>query len=110
MKTASLALQFVLELCVLVALGYWGFTTGDGFAAVALGIGAPLLAAGAWAAFGAPRARWHATGALRILLQLVFFGSAAIALAFAGRTVLAVVFAVVTACNITLLRVLGEDS
>ena len=46
---ASLALQFLLELAALAALGYWGSTSGDGtFAHVALAIAAPLLAAVVW--------------------------------------------------------------
>ena len=43
---ANLALRFLLELCALVALGYWGFKTGSGaIAKFALGIGTPLVAA-----------------------------------------------------------------
>jgi Protein of unknown function (DUF2568) len=38
-KTANVALRFLLELCILVALGYWGFQTGQGqLAKIALGI------------------------------------------------------------------------
>jgi len=109
-KAASLTLQFLLELGVLAALGYWGFTAVDGsIARIALGVGGPLLAVAAWAAFGSPKARWHLVGVWRLVLQLLFFGSAALALAAAGHPVLAVVFAVVTACNIALLHALGEE-
>jgi hypothetical protein len=42
--SGNLALRFLLELCALVALGYWGFRTGSGlFAKIGLGIGVPLL-------------------------------------------------------------------
>ena len=55
-KGANLALRFLLELCALVALAYWGFETGSGaIAKFALGIGAPLVAAVVWGAFVAPR-------------------------------------------------------
>lgn len=30
LKNANATLAFLLELCVLVALGYWGFQTGQG--------------------------------------------------------------------------------
>ena len=53
----NLALAFLLELCALGALGYWGVRTGDGpVAKVALGLGAPLCAAVLWGLFAAPRA------------------------------------------------------
>jgi Protein of unknown function (DUF2568) len=56
-KDANLALRFLLGLCALVALGYWGIKTGSGaIAEVALGIGAPLVAAVVWGVFVAPRA------------------------------------------------------
>ena len=56
---ASLALQFLLELAALAALGYWGSTSGDGtFAHVALAIAAPVLAAVVWGMFGFPRRRF----------------------------------------------------
>ena len=45
-RWANLTLAFVLELCALGALGYWGARTGGGpVTNTALGIGAPLLAA-----------------------------------------------------------------
>jgi hypothetical protein len=54
---ANLTVAFLLELCALAALGYWGFRTASGPAAkAALGIGAPLLAAVLWGLFAAPRA------------------------------------------------------
>jgi hypothetical protein len=29
-KSADLLLRFLLELCILATLGYWGFKTGEG--------------------------------------------------------------------------------
>jgi hypothetical protein len=70
-KTANLALRFLLELCALVALGYWGFKTGGGLITkLALGIGAPLLAAVVWGTFLAPRAAVPTPGLLRLVLEL----------------------------------------
>ncbi|HKO84627.1 MAG TPA: YrdB family protein [Actinomycetota bacterium] len=55
---ANLTVAFLLELCALAALGYWGFRTASGPAAkAALGIGAPLLAAVLWGLFAAPGCR-----------------------------------------------------
>jgi Protein of unknown function (DUF2568) len=102
-KNANLALTFFLELGVLVALGYWGFQTGQGTVArISLGLGAPVAAAILWAVFGAPRARWHLKGAWRVLLQIVFFGSAALALSAAVSPALGVAWALVCIANIAL--------
>jgi hypothetical protein len=105
----SLALQFLLELAALAALGYWGSTTGSGtFAHVALAIAAPLLAAVVWGMFGSPKAPFHLRGAWRLLLEVVFFGSAATALVVADHSVLGVTLAATVAVNVALLHALGE--
>jgi len=53
LKNANLALAFFLELAVLAALGYWGFSTGQGtLARIGLGIGIPAVAVVVWALFG----------------------------------------------------------
>jgi hypothetical protein len=55
-KSVNLALRFLLELCALAALAYWGFQLGKGLIAkIGLGIGAPLLAAVVWATLVAPQ-------------------------------------------------------
>jgi hypothetical protein len=108
-KNANLALAFLLELCVLAALVFWGFSTGSGtLAKIALGIGVPVLAIIIWALFGAPRGPWHLNGIWYLLLKIVFFGSAAVALYAAGQHVLGVVFALVFVMNTTLLYVWGQ--
>ncbi|HLV97756.1 MAG TPA: YrdB family protein [Ktedonobacterales bacterium] len=102
-KNANLALTFFLELGVLVALGYWGFQTGQGTGAkFALGLGAPAAAIVLWALFGAPRGRWHLKGIWRVLLQIVFFGSAALALAAAVTLWLGITWALICILNIAL--------
>ena len=51
LKPLNLGLRFVLELCMLVALGIWGFSQN-----VVLGIAAPLAAAVVWGLWIAPKA------------------------------------------------------
>jgi hypothetical protein len=93
---------------VLIALGYWGFQTGQGtIARIGLGIGVPVVAVVVWALFGAPKAVWHLNGPSRLLLEVVFFGSAAVALFAAGQRVLGVAFALVFVLNYSLIYVLG---
>ena len=105
-KGANLALRFLLELCVLVALGYWGFKTGGGaIAKAALGIGAPLMAAVVWGVFVAPRAPVEPPGVVVLVLQVLVFGSAAAGLAATGHRTLALVFVVVVVINAILMYV-----
>ncbi len=108
-KNANLALAFFLELGVLAALGYWGFQTGQGtIARIALGIGAPAVAVMLWGLFGAPQAVWHLNSASHLLLEVIFFGSAAVALFTAGQHVLGVAFALVFVLNTVLASALGQ--
>lgn len=103
LKNANLALAFLLELGVLAALGFWGFHSGsETVAKVVLGFGLPLAAIVVWGLFGSPKAMWHLNGLWRLLLQIVFFGSAAVALFAAGQRVLGVVFALLFMLNTTL--------
>jgi hypothetical protein len=105
-KTANLALRFLLELC---ALGYWGFKTGGSLITkLALGIGAPLLAAVVWGAFLSPRAAVPTPGLLRLVLELGVFGSATAALYAAGRPALAWALVVLYVINRVLMYVWGQ--
>jgi hypothetical protein len=108
-KNANLALAFFLELCVLAALGYWGFQTGQGtIARIGLGIGAPAVAVVVWALFGAPNSAWRLQGSWLLTLRVVFFGSAAVALFTAGQRVLGVVFGLVFVVNLVLIYAWGQ--
>jgi hypothetical protein len=100
-SAANLALRFVLELCALAGLGYWGFTTHSGTAAgIALGLGAPALAALAWGAFVAPRRMVEtAPPAVRLLVEVAVFAASATALYAAGAGAAGIALAVVWAIN-----------
>jgi hypothetical protein len=67
--------------------------------------GVPLIAAVAWGMFVSPKASMPTTGSLRLLLELCFFGSAAVALYSTGNKWLAVIFGIVLAINLTLIYV-----
>ncbi|MFI5271551.1 MAG: YrdB family protein [Ktedonobacterales bacterium] len=102
-KNANLALAFLLELCLLAALGYWGFVTGHGLLQkLVLGLGAPLLVAVVWGLFAAPKAQWPLPGAALFALKALLFGAATVALWASGRPALAVVFIAAVALNAAL--------
>ncbi len=111
LKSANLGLAFFLELGVLVALGYWGFQTGQGtLAQVALGIGLPAIAIGVWAVFGAPKSTRRLRGPWLLLLRVVFFGTGALALYAAGQQSVGIAFALVAAINLVLMYAWGQDT
>jgi hypothetical protein len=99
-KNGNLALTFFLELSALIGLAYWGFQTGPtSIAKFVLGIGAPLVAVVVWALFGAPRADWHLEGVARVILQILYFGSAALAFYSTGNRFLGLIFALICVLN-----------
>jgi hypothetical protein len=108
-KGANLTLRFLLELCALGALGYWGFKTGNTtIAKIALGVGAPLVAAVVWAVFVSPQASVQLPGLVVLVLQVLVLGSAAAALVVTGHRALALVFVVVVVLNALLMYVWGQ--
>ncbi len=108
-KGANLALRFLLELCAMGALGYWGFKTGGGAVAkITLGLGAPLVAAIVWGTFLSPRAAVALPGALVLLLQALVFASGSVGLAATGHPKLALAFGVIVVVNAVLMYVWGQ--
>ena len=100
LKSANLLLRFLLELCALAALGYWGFRTGQSMPVkLLLGIGAPLVAAVVWGMFVAPKASVPVPVWLWLALQAIIFGLAAAGLAAAGQRALAIVLVLAVAAN-----------
>jgi hypothetical protein len=107
---ANLVLRFVLEMCALAALCYWGFRTGDGpLVGPVLGVGAPLLGAVVWGLFASPRARVYLPLAGRLAVELVFFGSASAGLYATGHSVLGTTLVVVAASNRVLIQAWRQD-
>ena len=93
---ANLALRFLLELCSLAALGYWGLEAGRGpIAKIGLGIGTALTAV-------------PVPGALRLLLKLIIFGLAVAALYSAGRPALVWTLGLTSVINRALMYAWGQ--
>jgi len=108
-KAVNLGLRFLLEICALVALGYWGFQAGKtGLTKGLLGIGTPLLAAVIWGIFGSPAAPYPASTIMRLFLEIMILGSAAIALYSSGHQSLSVSFAILSIINKVLMYIWNQ--
>jgi hypothetical protein len=99
-RTANLALSFLLELAVLVAVGIWGFGVGHGrLAKIALGLGGPSMFAVLWGICAAPKSTRALHGPVRAAFEVAWFGSGVAALAGAGHPVWAAALAVLCLVN-----------
>lgn len=99
-KLLNLSVRFILELCALASLGYWGFRSGNGWIAkAALGLGIPILTAVIWGLFVAPNAAMEAIEPIRLMIELIVFGLAVAALYYAGQSKLSAVFLAVFLLN-----------
>ena len=100
LHAANEALAFVLELCMLAALAWWGSRTVGGLAGrIVLAIICPLAAVVVWWLFAAPRARIRLPLPGVLAVKAVAFGAGVAALYAVGRHVLAIVFGIVAAVN-----------
>jgi Protein of unknown function (DUF2568) len=103
-----LTAAFASELAALVALGYWGFTLDVPLAArIALGVGAPGIAAVLWGVFAAPRAPVRVL-ALSVLVKVAVFGSAVALLLATRHPWLAIALAVLALLGSGLASAPGE--
>ncbi len=108
-KAGNLAVRFLLELCILVALGYWGFHTARGMLGqIALGLGVPLLVAILWGMFLAPASSMRLAGPLYLILEVAIFGAAAAALSATGHPALAWTFVLIAVLNKVLMVIWGQ--
>lgn len=97
---ANLVFRFFLETALLIALGYWGWTQGEGVLRYALAAALPLAAAFTWGTFGAPKDPTRSgdfpvriPGLLRLLLELALFAVGVAALFGAGAPLFGWAFA-----------------
>jgi Protein of unknown function (DUF2568) len=105
-QSANLALRFLLELCALAAVSYWGWQAGASFPAkLALAIGVPLVVAVAWGLFVAPNAAVPLPGPLMFVLGLLILELAAGAVVLTGRRRIGLIFAVAALVNAVLMAV-----
>jgi hypothetical protein len=99
-QSSNLLLRFLLELAALAALGYWGFRLPAPLPVrVALGLGAPIVAAVVWAIFVSPNAAVAVPTWLWLALQGLVFGTAAAGLVASGHARVAGVFGATVLLN-----------
>jgi len=103
MKTANLALKFLLELAALASFAIWGAESESGALAVAHAIIAPLIVALLWARFAAPRSAHRLPRATRIPFEMTVFAAAIVALAISDHVAWAIGLGVVMAINAALM-------
>lgn len=106
LKGLNLLVRFLLELCMLAAVGYWGFKTHSSWLLkILFGIGLPLLIAVLWGLFVAPKATYPLSGASRLALELLLLGSGAASLFASGKPTLGWTYVIVLLVNEVLLKV-----
>ena len=106
LKGINLAVRFLLEICVLIAVGYWGFKSGSGWLLkILLGLGVPILIAAIWGMFGAPKSAYQFRGLAFLGLEILVFGSGVLALFVTRSNSLAWMFALLLIVNKILLMI-----
>jgi hypothetical protein len=109
-KAVNLALALALEFAMLAALGYWAFGLAHGgwMGAVAAAI-AIAAAIALWAIWGAPKSARRLKMPGLLLFKIVIFGLAVTCLWVAGQPVWAVALALLTALNLALAGLWGQQ-
>lgn len=110
LRTANLAIKFLLELAAFTAFAYWGTVTGSGALSILLGIAAPATAIILWSVLAAPRSSHRLPTATRVPFELAVFALAAGALVAAGNFLAAITLTVIAIANSALLTVFDQWS
>jgi hypothetical protein len=95
----NLAVRFLLEVAMLIALGYWGFHLAADWPRYVYATGIPVIAAVLWGVFriqNDPKpAPVEVPGMIRLLLELGLFGFASWALFDLGYTQQSIIMAII---------------
>ena len=108
MRPANDGLRFTLELCALAAVAYWGWSEHGGVWRWVLVVAAPLAVAVLWGNTIAPKAKRRVGDPWRLVVELLVFGGAVVALVDADQPVLAAVLGAATALHLALTFALGQ--
>ena len=108
LKWFNLVLRGLMEVGIIVALGYWGFHTGKNTSVKALlGIGTPVLGFGFWGLVDFHQAG-RAAEPLRLFQELIISGFAAIALYTTGQHILGWALGLISVVYHSLVYLAGE--
>jgi hypothetical protein len=100
LRQLNLTIAFILELAILLAVGYAALTLPLPLALqVIAALAAAILMAGLWGLLVSPRASMPLHGAANAAFQIAWFGTGAVALATTGRVTLAATLAAVYILN-----------
>ena len=106
LRMLNLTVRFLLELCLLAAVGYWGFKTHAGWLLkILFGIGLPVLIAILWGMFIAPKAIRPLSGASYLIVELTLLALGSVALFASGKSTLGWVYTTTLIVNKVLLVV-----
>jgi hypothetical protein len=109
MLIANLALRFALELAALAAFAAFGLSLDASVVVrILVALAAVAIVVAVWGRWRAPRSEHQLAGSAGLILELVIFALAAVALVAAGASLLAGVLAALVMINEVLLRVLGD--
>ena len=109
-RTANSVVRFLLELTALTVLALWGWhALGGQPQRLLLAVAAPLVAATAWGMFVAPRASHFLGLPGRLVVEVLVFGSAVLALVGLGHPASAAVLALVAVLNTALVHAWRQD-
>ena len=108
MRPANDVLRFALELAALASFAYWGWSVGGSVVRWLLVVAAPAAMVAVWGRFLAPKSSARVADPARLALELLVFGGASAALAWAGAEPWAIVLAASAALHLTLTFPLGQ--
>lgn len=103
-KLINAGIRFLLELTLLVALGYWGFSMQPTLGLkILLGVGLPLMVAVLWGLFVSPKAAILVSAPLHLFLEIALLGLGSAALFFSHKPNLAWIYTILVIINKILL-------
>ena len=102
----NLAVRFLLEITVLVAIGFWGWNQSEGWLQYVLALGLPIILATIWGTFAVPndpsrsgKAPIVTPGIIRLVIELAFFSIGTWAIYNLGYSISAWVFGLIVAIH-----------
>ncbi|WP_448698987.1 YrdB family protein [Mucilaginibacter sp. AW1-3] len=111
LKAINKFVIFLLEVSMLLALGYWGFHSFKTLLLQYLfGIGTPVLAAVLWGIFAAPKSEQQLRLPYRVAFSIVMFCASGCLLYQSGATGYAITLMIVAVLTESLALVLERDT